>query len=186
MAKLIYSMIASLDGYVADADGGFSWAAPDEEVHAFANDLERSVGTHLYGRHMYEVMAFWEDAGAGADQSPIMQDFAQVWQAADKIVYSTTLTTVSSAKTRIEQTFDPAAIKQLKATAAHDISIGGPNLAAQAIRHGLVDEYHLLIVPVVVGGGTPVLPSDVHLKLELQDQRRFDNGTVYLRYAAKA
>jgi dihydrofolate reductase len=189
LAKLIYSMIASLDGYVADEAGNFDWAMPDEEVHAFINDLERPVGTYLYGRRMYEVMAAWEtmdsqaaQLGLGGDDRNLLQDFAQIWQAAEKIVYSRTLQTVSSARTRIEHDFEPASVRQLKASAACDITIGGPDLAAQAIKAGLVDEYQLFITPVVVGGGTPSLPDQVRLKLELLNERRFGNGVVYLHY----
>jgi dihydrofolate reductase len=181
MAKLIYSAITSLDGYVADEDGNFDWAEPDEEVHTFVNDLERSVGTYLYGRRMYEVMRAWETM-TFADQPPFIQDYAEIWRAADKIVYSKTLETVSSARTRIERDFDPDAVRQLKASAGRDISVGGPGLAAHAIKAGLVDEYHLFVAPMVVGGGTQSLPNDVRLKLELLDERRFDNGVVYLRY----
>src|SRR5213592_4628225 len=151
--RLIYSAIASLDGYVADEEGKFDWAAPDEEVHAFVNDLERPVGTYLYGRRMYEVMVYWETAHTLAGQPPFIQDFAEIWQAADKIVYSKTLETVSSARTQIERDFDPEAVRQMKASAERDISVGGPDLAAQAIRAGLVDELHLFVVLAVVGGG---------------------------------
>ncbi len=182
MAKLIYSAITSLDGYVADVDGNFDWAAPDEEVHAFVNDLERPVGTYLYGRRMYEVMVFWETAHTVADQRPVIQDFAQIWQSADKIVYSTTLDAPSSARTRIERDFDPEEIRQLKARAGRDITVGGPDLAAQAIRAGLVDEWHLFLTPVVVGAGNPSLPDDVRVNLELLDERRFASGVVHLRY----
>jgi dihydrofolate reductase len=185
MAKLIYSAITSLDGYIADEDGNFDWAAPDEEVHRFVNDLERPVGTYLYGRRMYEVMAAWETAHTLADQRPVMQDFAQLWQAADKIVYSKTLETPSSARTRIEPDFDPAAVRQLKTQAERDITVGGPDLAAQAIKAGLVDEFHLFLVPIVVGGGNQALPDHVRLKLELLDERRFGNGVVHLRYATR-
>ena len=185
MAKLIYSAITSLDGYVADEDGNFDWAAPDEEVHSFVNDLERPVGTYLYGRRMYEVMAPWETAHTLADQRPVMQDFAEIWQAADKIVYSKTLETVSSARTRIERDFDPEAVRQMKAPAGRDITVGGPDLAAQAIKAGLVDEYHLLVTPIVVGGGKQSLPNNVRLKLELLDERRFGNGVVHLCYRTR-
>jgi dihydrofolate reductase len=184
MARLIYSTIASLDGYVADRDGNFGWSAPDEEVHAFVNDLERPVGTYLYGRRMYEVMAVWEDPSTVAGQSPAMQDFAVIWQQADKVVYSTALETVSSARTRIERGFDPEAVRRMKASAARDITVGGPNLAAQALEAGLVDECHLLLAPVVVGGGKQALPDDFHLELELLGQRRFANGVVHLHYRA--
>ena len=181
MAKLIYSVIESLDGYVADDDGRFDWAEPDEEVHAFVNDLERPVGTYLYGRQMYEVMNAWETLEV-ADEPPFIQDFAAIWRAADKVVYSRTLERASSARTRIEREFDPDAVRQLKAGAGRDFSIGGPHLAAEAIRTGLVDEWQLFVAPVVVGGGTRSLPDDVRLQLELLDERRFGNGMVFLRY----
>ncbi len=155
MAKLIYSAITSLDGYVNDEDGNFDWAAPTEEVHAFVNDLERSVGTYLYGRRMYDVMAVWDAPEASAGQSSVVQDFAAIWQSADKIVCSRTLEAVSTTKTTIERAFDPDAVRQMKAAAARDITVGGPELAAQAINAGLVEEYHLFVTPVVVGGGTP-------------------------------
>ena len=179
MAKLIYSAIASLDGYVADENGNFDWAAPDEEVHSFVNDLLRPVGTHLLGRRMYDVMAVWETL---TDQAPVMRDFAEIWRSADKIVYSRTLESVSSARTRIERDFDPEAVRQLKASAGRDIAVGGPELAAQALRAGLVDECHLFVTPVVVGGGNRSLPDNVRLDLDLRDVRRFGNGVVYLRY----
>jgi dihydrofolate reductase len=182
MAKLIYSAITSLDGYIADEDGNFDWAVPDDEVHAFINNSERPIGTYLYGRRMYEVMVAWETADTFADQRPVMRDFAEIWQAADKIVYSKTLATVSSAKTRIERDFDPEAVRQVKASAGRDITVGGPDLAAQAIKAGLVDEYHLFVAPIVVGGGTQLFPDNVRLKLELLDERRFGNGMAHLRY----
>src|SRR3989454_8633894 len=185
MAKVIYSAITSLDGYVADEDGKFDWAAPDEEVHAFVNDLERPVGTYLYGRRMYEVMVAWETPHTLADQSPVTQDFAEIWQAADKIVYSKTLESVSSVRTRIERDFDPEAVRQMKATAGRDITVGGPDLAAQAIKAGLVDECHLFVAPIVVGRGKQCLPDDVRLKLELLDERRFGNGVVRLHYRTR-
>ena len=181
MAKLIYSAITSLDGYVADEDGYFDWAEPDEEVHTFINDLERPVGTYLYGRRMYEVMVEWETMSL-ADQPRVIQDFAEIWQAADKIVYSKTLETVSSARTRIERGFNPEAVRQMKAATGRDLVVGGPDLAAQAIKAGTVDEYHLFIAPSVVGGGKRSLPDNVRLTLELLDERRFANGMVYLRY----
>jgi dihydrofolate reductase len=182
MAKLIYGAITSLDGYVADADGNFDWAEPDEEVFTCVNDLERQIGTYLYGRRMYEVMVSWETVPTTADQSPVERDFAEIWQAADKIVYSTTLESVSSARTRIERAFDPEVVRQWKATAARDLEVSGPDLAAQAIQAGLVDECHLFLTPIVVGGGKPALPTNVRLKLELLDERRFGNGVMYLRY----
>jgi dihydrofolate reductase len=181
MAKLIYSAIMSLDGYTADEQGNFDWAAPDEEVHRFLNDLERPAGTYLYGRRMYEVMSPWETMGT-PDQSPAIQDFARIWQAADKIVYSTALESVSTARTRLERRFDPEAVRQLKTTTGPDISVGGPHLAAQAIQAGLVDEYHLFLTPTVVGGGNQALPDHVRLDLDLGDERRFTSGVVFLRY----
>jgi dihydrofolate reductase len=183
--KLIYSAIASLDGYVEDSTGAFDWAAPDEEVHGFVNDLERPVGTYLYGRRMYETMVFWETAHTLGDPSPVFRDFTDIWQAADKIVFSTTLEAVSSAKTRIERTFDPDAIRRLKTTADHDLSVGGADLGGQALAAGLVDELHLLSVPVVVGGGKRALPSDVHADLELLDCKRFESGVVFRSYAVE-
>jgi dihydrofolate reductase len=186
MAKLIYSAITSLDGYIEDAEGSFDWAEPDEEVNAFVNDLERPVGTYLYGRRMYETMVFWESPPDLAVQPPVVQDFAEIWQRAEKIVYSKTLQTVTSAKTRIEREFDPEAFRRLKATADRDLTIGGAGLAAQAIEAGLVDEYQLFLVPVLVGGGKRSLPDrNVLVNLELLDERRFRNGTVYLHYRAR-
>ena len=182
MGKLIYSAIASLDGYVADEEGNFDWAVPDDEVHAFVNDLERPVGTYLYGRRMYETMAGWETAHTRAGQPRVAQDFAEIWRAADKIVYSTTLDAVSSARTRIERDFDPEAVRRMKATARRDITVGGPDLAAQAIEAGLVDECHLFLTPIVVGGGKRSFPRDLHQKLALLDERRFGNGVVHLHY----
>jgi dihydrofolate reductase len=182
MAKLIYSAITSLDGFIADETGNFDWAAPDDEVHTFVNDLERPVGTYLFGRRMYEVMVGWETMPTLPDQPHVERDFADMWHSADKVVYSRTLEAVSSARTRIERDFDPEAVRQMKALAAQDITVGGPDLAAQAIRAGLVDECHLFLTPVIVGGGTPSLPSNVRLNLELLDERRFGNGVVYLHY----
>ncbi len=183
-AKLIYSAIASLDGYTADEDGNFDWAAPDEDVHAFVNDLERPIGTYLFGRRMYEVMTYWETAHAEGDTTPVTLDFAQIWQSADKVVYSTTLRSASTARTRIERNFDSDAVRQMKVTAQRDIGVGGPALAAQAIKAGLVDEFHLFVTPVIVGGGTHSLPDGVRQRLELLDEHRFGNGVVYLRYGA--
>jgi dihydrofolate reductase len=182
VAKLIYSAITSLDSYVADEEGKFDWAAPDEEVHMFVNNLERPVGTYLYGRRMYEVMVDWETAHTRADLPPFSRDFAEIWQASDKIVYSKTLDAVSSTRTRIERDFDAESVRQLKASTVCDITVGGPDLAAQAIRAGLVDEFHLFLTPVAVGGGKKALPDRVRLKLELLDERRFGNGTVHLHY----
>jgi dihydrofolate reductase len=185
MAKLIYSALASLDGYVADEDGKFDWAEPDEEVHTFVNDLERQVGAYLYGRRMYEVLVAWETLDL-ADQPPFIREYAGIWRAADKIVYSTTLQTVSSARTRIERAFDPEAVRQMKASAGSDISVGGPDLAAQAIEAGLVDEYHLFLAPIAVGGGTRALPENVRVELELLDERRFGNGVLHVHYRTRA
>ena len=182
MAKLIYSAIASLDGYVEDKTGNFDWAAPDAEVHAFVNDLERPIGTYLYGRRMYETMGYWETVATDGEQPAEIRDFAGIWQAADKIVFSRTLQAPSSARTRIERAFDPAAVRQLKESSAHDISIGGAELAGKAMAVGLVDECHLLLGPVIVGGGKRALPDEVHVELELLDERRFRSGVVYLSY----
>jgi dihydrofolate reductase len=184
MAKLIYSAITSLDGYIADEDGNFDWAAPDAEVHSFINDLERPAGTYLYGRRMYETMVYWETADTLPDQRPAAQDFAQIWQGADKIVYSRTLDAPSSANTRIERDFDPDAVRRMKGSGERDIGVGGSEVAAQAIRAELVDECRLFLAPVVVGGGKKALPDAVRWKLELLDERRFAAGFVYLRYAA--
>lgn len=184
MASLIYLMLTSLDGYVADEDGNFDWAAPDEEVHSFVNDLARPVGAYLYGRRMYEVMAVWETLHTHADQSSAIYDFAAIWQAADKIVYSRSLTAVASARTRIERDFDPGAVRQMKARADRDLAVSGPDLAGQALAAGLVDEVHLIVAPVVIGGGTRALPNQVRVPLDLLDERRFGNGMVYLHYRA--
>ncbi|HVQ86985.1 MAG TPA: dihydrofolate reductase family protein [Actinomycetes bacterium] len=186
MAKLIYSSIASLDGYISDDNGDFDWAAPDEEVHSFVNDLERPIGTYLYGRRMYEVMRYWATAPTTDDQPSFLRDFAQIWQAADKIVYSTTLTTTPSERTRIEPVFDSRTVRKLKDSAVSDLSVGGPELAAHAMRAGLVDECSLIVAPIVVGRGKPWLPSNVLLRLELLDERRFSTGMVYLHYRIRA
>jgi dihydrofolate reductase len=186
MAKLIYSMLMSLDGYIADQAGNFDWAEPDEEVHRFVNDLERPIGTYLYGRRMYEVMAAWETMRAVPDQPPFILDYAAVWQAADKVVYSRTLESVSTARTRIERTFDPEAIRTMKARSERDLTVGGPELAAAAFAAGLVDELHLFVSPIVVGGGTRALPDAVRLELDLAEERRFGNGMVYLHHRARS
>lgn len=185
MARLIYSAISSLDGYTEDREGKFDWAAPDEEVHRFFNDLEREVGTYLIGRRMYETMLVWETDPTLAADSPITRDYATIWQAANKIVYSRTLETVSTRKTRLERTFDAETIRQLKATAERDITIGGPELAAHAFRSGLVDECQLLLIPIIVGGGKSSLPDNLRLELELLEDRRFGNGVVFLRYRTR-
>jgi dihydrofolate reductase len=182
MGKLVYSAITSLDGYIEDEDGSFGWAAPDEEVHAFVNDLERAVGTYLYGRRLYETMAAWETNPSLAERSPATRDFAKIWQAAEKIVYSRTLEAVFMSKTRIEPEFDPGAVRELKASAESDFLIGGAELAAEAFRAGLVDECHLFLAPVLVGGGKTALPDGVRLDLELLEERRFAGGTIFVRY----
>jgi dihydrofolate reductase len=181
MAQLIYSGITSLDGYVADSSGNFDWSAPDEEVHAFVNDLERDAGTYLLGRRMYEVMSVWETMG-GPDDPPVIQDFARIWQGADKVVYSASLTHPTTPRTRVERAFDREAVSQLKASTGGSISIGGATLAAAALRAGLVDECQIFLNPVAVGGGLRFLPDGLNLRLELQEERRFRNGVVYLRY----
>jgi dihydrofolate reductase len=183
MGRLIFSAITSLDGYVADTDGTFDWAEPDDEVHAFVNDLLRPVGTYLYGRRLYEVMAVWETFGA--DQSPVVQDFAGIWRAADKVVYSTTLASVSTPRTTLERAFDPDEVRRLKEASDSDLVVGGPGLADAAFRAGLVDEVQLFVSPVVVGGGTRALPDGVRLGLELRDVRRFLDGVVHLAYRTR-
>ena len=185
MGKLVYSAITSLDGYIEDESGNFGWAAPDEEVHAFVNDLMQPAGTYLYGRRLYETMAGWETDPSYAD-SPITCDFAEIWQAAEKIVYTRTLAAASTSKTRIEREFDPDVVRELKASVESDILIGGAELAGEAFKAGLVDECHLFLAPVLVGGGKAALPDGVRLELELLDQRRFAGGTIYLRYRAAA
>lgn len=182
MAKLIYSGIMSLDGYVADGEGNFDWSEPDAEVHTFVNELERPVGTHLYGRRLYEVMAAWEDQDAFAAEPDYIQEFARIWTDTDKVVFSRTLAAPSTKRTTIEREFNADAVGQLKAQAAQDLIIGGPDLAASAIRAGLVDEFQMFVSPVAVGGGKKYFPEDVRLRLELLEERRFGNGVVYLRY----
>ena len=182
MAKLLYVMNVSLDGYIADEDGNFDWAEPDEEVHSFVNDLQRPVGTYLYGRRMYETMVYWETASAQAGQRPFSRDYAEVWQSADKVVYSRTLETTSSARTRIERDFDPEEVRRLKTVADRDLTVGGPHLAAQALAAGLVDECRLYLAPVIVGGGNRAFPDKVRVPLELVEERRFGNGMVFLGY----
>jgi dihydrofolate reductase len=185
MAKLVYASICSLDGYYEDANGTFDWSAPDQEVHAFVNALERSIGTYLYGRRLYETMVFWETVDTAGEPAE-MREYTEIWRAADKVVYSRTLAEPSSARTRIERQLDPDAIRGLKQTATADISIGGGDLAGQALAAGLVDECHLFLCPIVVGGGKRTLPDDVHLQLELLDERRFQNGVVHLHYGINA
>ena len=186
MARLIYTAIASLDGYIEGKDGKFDWSAPDEEVHTFVNQLGKSIGTYLLGRRMYETLVYWETAHTLADQSSVEYEYAQVWRNADKVVYSTTLESVSSERTRLEREFDLDSVRQMKEQLDRDISVSGPNLAAHAIRAGLVDDYQLFLNPVVIGGGKKALPDDVRLDLELQDERRFGNGVIYLHYRTKA
>lgn len=185
MANLVYSAICSLDGFIADEQGSFDWAAPDAQVHAFANELERSVGTHLFGRRMYEVMQFWEGLDADTDQDPVTLEFARLWTDSDKHVYSTTLADVSTERTTLHRTFDPSWVAGLKATASADISIGGPTLAAHAFRAGLIDDLHLIVVPVMVGGGLRALPLDCWMDLERTDQHAFDSGVVHLHYRVR-
>lgn len=182
MAKLLYSAIMSLDGYIADQNGNFDWSMPDDEVHSFVNGLENHVGTYLLGRRMYDVMVFWETVPAGPEVPPVERDFAESWLRKDKVVYSRTLDKVSSARTRIEREFDPEAVRRMKIEAAEDLSISGPDLASHAFRAGLVEECQFFISPVVVGGGKRFLPEDLKVDLELLDERRFGNGVVYLRY----
>jgi dihydrofolate reductase len=184
MAKLIYIAITSLDGYVEDEGGTFDWAVPDEEVHTFVNDLLRPVGTYLYGRRMYETMIGWETMDT-AGQAPFTRDFAEIWRAADKIMYSKTLEMVSSARTRIERDFDSEAVRHTKMLAGRDTTVAGPSLAAHAIKAGLVDEYHLIISPILVGGGKQSQPNHVLLRLDLLAERRFGNGVVHLHYRPK-
>ncbi len=186
MAKLIYSAITSLDGYVEDEHGRFGWAKPDEEVHGFVNELERPIGTYLYGRRMYETMVWWDTIDTGPAQNAVARDFAELWRAADKVVYSRTLETVSTARTRVEREFDPDAIRALKRSAAADIAVGGSELAGQALAAGLVDELRLLLNPIIVGGGKAALPDHVWTELELIEERRFQSGVVHVAYRVRA
>jgi dihydrofolate reductase len=185
VGELIYMALQSLDGYIADEQGGFEWAAPDEEVHAFVNDLTRGVGTHLFGRRMYEVMSVWERPDELPRMTGAVRDFADLWEAADKVVYSRTLDAVSTERTRLEREFDPEAVRALKKSSERDLAVGGPNLAASAFRAGLVDELHIFIAPAIVGGGTRSLPASVRLDLELVEERRFHGGMAYLRYRVR-
>lgn len=182
MAKLQYSAIMSLDGYIADKDGNFTWSAPDEEVHAFVNDVERQVGTYLLGRRMYEVMVVWETMPTDTDAAAVEREFAQSWHQKDKVVYSRTLKDVSSSRTVLEREFDPEAVRRMKVEASADISVSGPELASHAFRAGLVDECQFYISPIVIGGGKRFLPEDLRVNLELLGQQRFRNGVVYLHY----
>lgn len=185
MARLVYSAITSLDGFVADAEGRFDWAAPDEEVHAFVNDLERAVGTYLYGRRMYDVMRVWQTMPIGTDEPAVIRDYAEIWRGADKVVHSTRLEETTTPRTTLVRAFDPAEVQRLKDTAARDISVGGPHLAAAAFRAGLVDDVHLFVNPVVVGGGNRALPEGVRLDLELMDEHRFAGGVVHLHHRVR-
>lgn len=180
MARLLYSMIASLDGRVADADGRFDWARPDEELHRFIDDQERSVGTYLYGRRMYEVMRFWESVGEGLPTPE--REYADIWRAAEKVVYSTTLDPPTAARTRLERSFDPAAVRALVASAERDVSVSGPGLAARAFAAGLVDECWTYVVPALVGSGPRLFPEGARRELELLEERRFTGGVVLLRH----
>ena len=183
MAKLIYSAIASLDGYVEDTTGSFDWSAPDDEVHAFVNEAERPIGTYLYGRRMYETMTYWETASVDTDETGPARDYARIWRAAEKVVYTRTLPAPTTARTRLERTFDPADVRRLKQSSSSDLSIGGADLAGQALAAGLVDECAVFLCPIAVGGGKPVFPLGVRLRLEQLDEHRFSGGTVCLRYA---
>jgi dihydrofolate reductase len=186
MARLIYSMLTSLDGYTEDANGKFGWGAPaDAEVHTYINELGSSVGTYLYGRRMYETMVYWETADTIPDQPPFVLEWARQWKAAEKIVYSRTITEPRSARTRIEREFDAASVRRLKESVEDDISVDGPALAAHALRAGLVDEIHMIVCPVVVGGGKRFFPDGVRLGLDLLEERRFVNGVAALRYAVR-
>ena len=182
MARLIYATQTSLDGYIADENGNFDWATPDSEVHTFINDLERPIGTYLYGRRLYETMASWETFAASPDEPPALNDYAELWRAADKVVYSTTLEAASSARTRVEPTFDPGAVRAMKDAADRDLSVGGPGLAVHALKAGLVDEVRTFVYPVIVGGGNRFLPDRVRARLQLLAERTFASGVVYLRY----
>jgi dihydrofolate reductase len=186
MAKLIYSAIASLDGYVEDEHGRFEWAAPDEEVHAFVNALERPIGTYLYGRRMYETMVYWETVDTGPERAAAVREFAELWRAAEKVVFSRTLAAVASARTRIEREFSPDAVRALKSAASSDVTVGGAELAGQAIAAGLVEECHLFLNPVLVGGGKRALPDGVRASLTLVSERRFESGVVHLHYRMSA
>jgi dihydrofolate reductase len=189
MGKLIYLITTSLDGYVADENGKFDWAMPSEEVHSFVNDSLRNVGTILMGRNLYETMKVWDDIPTEGTSGPYMDgpsaamnDFAKIWRAASKIVYSTTMTDVTIANTTLERSFDPSAIQKLVASSDKDFDIGGPHLAAAAIKANIIDEYHQIIVPLILGGGNHWLPGGNKNKLELTDLRKFANGFVHLQY----
>ncbi|THG29275.1 dihydrofolate reductase family protein [Naasia lichenicola] len=182
MGRLIYASIVSLDGYVADAAGRFDWSEPDDEVHRFVNEIQRPIGTHLYGRRLYDVLVAWETWDVTREPE-VIRDYAEIWRGADKVVYSRTLQEPKSARTRIVEEFDVTAVVELKATSATDILIGGPEIAALALAAGIVDEIHLLVSPVVVGAGNPAFPDDLALSLELTAEHRFGNGVVHLQYS---
>lgn len=185
MGALVYSAITSLDGYTTDESGGISWAEPRPEVHRFINEVEAPVGTYLYGRRMYETMLDWETPFALADEIAFIRDYQRLWQQADKVVYSSTLAAVRAARTRLERRFDPAEVAERVRASARDVSIGGPSLAAQALHAGIVDEVRTFTAPVVIGGGTPFLPRGLRGRLDLREERRFGDGTVFLRYAVR-
>ncbi len=185
MAKLIYLLLMSLDGYIEDTEGNFGWAAPDEQVHTYINELASPIGTYLYGRRMYETMVYWETAHTIPAQPQFVLDWARQWQSAQKIVYTTTLAEPHSARTKIERAFDPDAVRQLKATSAHDIGIAGPEIAVHALRAGLVDEFQMIVFPVIVGGGKRFFPDNVGLALDLLENHHVSNGVVALRYAVR-
>lgn len=185
MGKLIYAANASLDGFVEDETGAFDWFTPDQEVHTFWNDHERRIGTSLYGRRMYETMRVWEDDDWLTGEPAVVQEYAQIWRDTDKVVYSSSLADVSTARTRLKRQFEPEAVRQLKDASDPDLSIGGATIAVDAFRHGLVDECVLLLCPVIVGGGKPALPRGIRLNLELLDSRRFANGAIYVRHAVR-
>ena len=186
MGRLIYSILMSLDGYIEDPSGSFDWAEPDAEVHRVVNDLARPVGTHLYGRRMYEVMQAWETLDREPGQPDYIVDFARIWQAADKIVFSSSLEAPSTSRTALERRFDPDAVRERKRTSEADLMIGGPGLAAEAFDAGLVDVVHLFVAPVTVGGGKPAMPRDVRIDLELESERRFGNGMAQLAYRVRS
>ncbi len=185
MAKLIYAAMTSLDGFIEDREGSFNWAMPDDDVHSYVNNLERGIGTYLYGRRLYQTMKVWEQIYGQPDEIKVMRDYAAIWHGTDKVVFSATLEAVDTARTRLERSFDPEAIRALKAESEEDISIGGADLAADALRAGLVDEIHMFLSPILVGGGKPMLPENYATRLELLGQQAFDNGVVHLHYAVK-
>lgn len=182
MGKLIYSLSESLDGFIEDESGKFDWGTPDEEVHRYVNDQQRKIGTYLLGRRMYETMAVWDTDPSLAAMAPFTADYAQIWRGIDKIVYSSTLESVVTPRTRIERQFVPETVRRIVESSERDVEVGGPELASYAFKAGLVDEVNLYVVPVVIGGGKPSLPRGVFLRLELVDEHRFGSGVVHLRY----